>query len=84
MAAAIDRAGEDLKDLYFILSVAEDLEFAEEVEILKAKLAKVEKEGSGTSGNWNGCSWKDRRNWRKLPANKGTRKLPAAGEVEDE
>src|SRR5690554_1409139 len=42
LAAAIDRAGEDLSDLYFILSVAEELEFAEEVEILKAKLAKVE------------------------------------------
>lgn len=44
LAAAIEKAGEDFSDLNFILSVAKELELAEEVEALEAKVKKVEEE----------------------------------------
>lgn len=42
MAAAIEKAGEDISPLNFILSVAKELELAEEVEALEAKVKRVE------------------------------------------
>lgn len=42
LAGAIERAGDDFSDLNFILSVAKELELAEEVETLEAKVKKIE------------------------------------------
>jgi foldase protein PrsA len=44
LAAAVEKAGEDISGLNYILMVAEELELTEEAEALKAKLDKIEEE----------------------------------------